>query len=76
MWKVKDQIEVITDESKRQLTEEIFQTSFESIQSLQQILEEKLWEHVYRCMELAQLDPAALVRALTCLLYTSDAADD
>lgn len=29
------------------------------------MIEEKLWEHIYRCMELAQLDPAALVRALT-----------
>ena len=65
MWKVKDQIAMITNESKKQLTEEIFQTSFDAIQSLQHILEDKLWEHIYRCMELAQLDPAALVRALT-----------
>lgn len=65
MWKVKDQIAMITDESKKELTEEIFQTSFDAIQSLQRILEDKLWEHIYRCMELAQLDPAALVRALT-----------
>lgn len=29
------------------------------------MIEDKLWEHIYRCMELAQQDPAALVRALT-----------
>lgn len=44
---------------------EIYDACFTSIRSLGSIIEEKLWEHIYRCMELAQLDPAALVRALT-----------
>ena len=65
MWKIKDQIATINDPSRKSLTEEIYQDCFTSITSLQTVLEEKLWEHIYRCMELAHLDPAALVRALT-----------
>ena len=62
---MKDQIELIEDEERKQNTEELFSDCFQSVQSLQSIIEEKLWEHIYRCMELSQLDPAALVRALT-----------
>ena len=65
MWKIKDQIATISDPSRKTLTEEIYQDCFASIQSLQAVLEEKLWEHIYRCIEIAQIDPAALVRALT-----------
>ena len=62
---MKDQIELIEDEERKQNTEELFSDCFQSVQSLQSIIEDKLWEHIYRCMELSQLDPAALVRALT-----------
>ena len=65
MWKIKDQIATISDPSRKSLTEEIYQDCFTSITSLQTVLEEKLWEHIYRCIEIAQIDPAALVRALT-----------
>ena len=62
MWKIKDQIATINDPSRKSLTEEIYQDCFTSITSLQTVLEEKLWEHIYRCIEIAQIDPAALVR--------------
>ena len=38
---------------------------FIDLPPLGSVIDEKLWEHIYRCMELAHLDPAALVRALT-----------
>lgn len=65
MWKVKDQIERISIQSTREQAEEIYSSSFAAITALGSVIDEKLWEHIYRCMELAHLDPAALVRALT-----------
>ena len=63
--KLKSQIEVISSPTTKEFTEGIYEECFKGVASLGQLLEEKLWEHIYRCMELAQLDPAALVRALT-----------
>ena len=65
MWKVKEQIERISIQSTREQAEEIYSSSFATITALGSVIDEKLWEHIYRCMELAHLDPAALVRALT-----------
>ena len=65
MWKVKEQIDRITIQSTKDQAEAIYSASFDAINSLGAVVDEKLWEHIYRCMELAQLDPATLVRALT-----------
>lgn len=75
MQKLKTQISAITYPDMQvsllislrlqQFAEELYGDCFESILALRQLLEDKLWEHIYRCLQLGQSDPAALVRALT-----------
>ena len=65
MWKVKEQIERISIQSTREQAEEIYSSSFAAITALGSVIDEKLCEHIYRCMELAHLDSPSSRRTST-----------
>ncbi|KAK8814278.1 hypothetical protein WA158_008140 [Blastocystis sp. Blastoise] len=65
-WKchMQEKIFSISSEQLKNNARHVFSVYFDLIDQLGNEIHDKLWEHINRCIEMSQFDPASLVRAL------------